>query len=197
MFWGDMMDKRDRLTIARILKVNHAGEYGAIRIYRAQISVAKRLYPDIAPFLAETLSHENNHCAMFRAAMPQRDARPCRIMALWGNGGLVLGFLTALLGRQGIWICTAAVEAAVHRHLQDQLLFVRDRDPELHGLILAIQKEELMHLHYAEERLLEGKFLSPILGALISGATDFAIWLSTWGDSSQMAKELAAAKQAS
>src|SRR6266478_5663769 len=93
-----MMDKRDRLTIARILKVNHAGEYGAIRIYRAQISVAKRLYPDIAPFLAETLSHENNHCAMFRAAMPQRDARPCRIMALWGNGGLVLGFLTALLG---------------------------------------------------------------------------------------------------
>ncbi len=197
MLWGDMMDKRDRLTIARILKVNHAGEYGAIRIYRAQIWVAKRLYPDIAPFLAETLSHENNHCAMFRAAMPQRDARPCRIMALWGNGGLVLGFLTALLGRQGIWICTAAVEAAVHRHLQDQLLFVRDRDPELHGLILAIQKEELMHLHYAEERLLEGKFLSPILGALISGATDFAIWLSTWGDSSQMAKELAAAKQAS
>ena len=82
-------------------------------------------------------------------------------------------------------------------HLQDQLLFVRDRDPELHGLILAIQKEELMHLHYAEERLPEGKFLSPILGALISGATDFAIWLSTWGDSSQMAKELAAAKQAS
>ena len=114
-----------------------------------------------------------------------------------GKWGLVLGFLTALLGRQGIWICTAAVEAAVHRHLQDQLLFVRDRDPELHGLILAIQKEELMHLHYAEERLLEGKFLSPILGALISGATDSAIWLSTWGDSSRMAKELAAAKQAS
>jgi 3-demethoxyubiquinol 3-hydroxylase len=196
MFWGDMMDKRDRLTIARILKVNHAGEYGAIRIYRAQIWVAKRLYPDIAPFLAETLSHENNHCAIFRAAMPQRDARPCRIMALWGNGGLVRGLLTALLGRQGIWICTAAVEAAVHRHLQDQLLFVRDRDPELHGLILAIQKEELMHLHYAEERLPEGKVLSPILGALISGATDLAIWLSTWGDSSQMAKELAAANQA-
>jgi 3-demethoxyubiquinol 3-hydroxylase len=196
MFWGDMMDKRDRLTIARILKVNHAGEYGAIRIYRAQIWVAKRLYPDIAPFLAETLSHENNHCAIFRAAMPQRDARQCRIMALWGNGGLVLGLLTALLGRQGIWICTAAVEAAVHRHLQDQLLFVRDRDPELHGLILAIQKEELMHLHYAEERLPEGKVLSPILGALISGATDLAIWLSTWGDSSQMAKELAAANQA-
>jgi len=188
------MNTRDHLTIVRILKVNHAGEYGAIRIYRAQIWVAKRLYPDVAPFLADTLGHEIKHCAMFRAAMP---ARPCRIMALWGNGGLVLGFLTALLGRQGIWICTAAVEAAVHRHLQDQLLFVRDRDPELHGLILAIQKEELMHLHHAEERLGEGKFLSSLLGALISSATDFAIWLSTWGDSSRMARELATAKQAS
>jgi ubiquinone biosynthesis monooxygenase Coq7 len=191
------MDTRDRLTIARILKVNHAGEYGAIRIYRAQNWVAKRLYPDVAPFLADTLGHEINHCATFRAAMHQRHARPCRIMALWGNGGLVLGFLTSLLGRQGIWICTAAVEAAVHRHLQDQLLFVRDRDPELHGLILAIQKEELTHLHHAEGRLGEGKFLSLVLGTLISRATDAAIWLSTWGDSSRMARELAAAKQAS
>src|SRR6266853_589248 len=149
-----------------------------------------------------TSRHSSRKHSAMKTIIARCSVLPClsamrgRIMALWGNGGLVLGFLTALLGRQGIWICTAAVEAAVHRHLQDQLLFVRDRDPELHGLILAIQKEELMHLHYAEERLLEGKFLSPILGTLISGATDFAIWLETWGDSSQMAKELAAAKQA-
>jgi len=62
-------------------------------------------------------------------------------------------------------------------------------------LIFAIQKEELMHLHHAEEHLEEGKFFSPILRALISSATDLAIWLSTWGDSSRMTRELAAAKQ--
>src|SRR5512139_3215068 len=115
----------DRRTTARILKVNHAGEYGAIRIYRAQAWLARRLYPDVVDFLEETLRHEVEHCSLFLNAMRERGARPCRVMSLWGNGGLVLGFLTALLGRQGIWICTAAVEAAVHRHLDDQLFYLR------------------------------------------------------------------------
>src|SRR5262249_21987468 len=99
------MNAADKLTITRILKVNHAGEYGAIRIYRAQAWVARRLYPDVVPFLEATLAHEVRHCSMFRDAMPMRGARPCRVMSLWGNGGLILGFLTSLLGRQGIWIC--------------------------------------------------------------------------------------------
>ncbi len=188
------MDSRERLTIARILKVNHAGEYGAISIYRAQLWLARRLYPDVVPFLTETLGHEINHCGMFRSAMQARGARPCRIMALWGNGGFVLGFLTALLGRQGIWFCTAAVEAAVHRHLQDQLWFVRVRDPGLHALILAIQDEELMHLHHAEERVADS-VLTRTLNSVITIETDAVIWLSTWGDSSRMARELAEAKR--
>ena len=58
--------------MARIVRVNHAGEYGAIRIYRAQISVARRLYPDIAHDLGEMLEHEIRHCAVFSAAMPAR-----------------------------------------------------------------------------------------------------------------------------
>jgi 3-demethoxyubiquinol 3-hydroxylase len=188
------MDVRERLTVARILKVNHAGEYGAIRIYRAQIWIARRRCPDVVAFLEETLGHEIRHCSLFLGAMPQRRARPCRIMPLWGNGGLILGFLTALLGRQGIWICTAAVEAAVHRHLEDQLLFLRDRDPELHALIEAIAGEELMHLSHAEQRIVGRTLWSRLLSAFIATATDAAIWLSTWGDSTRMARDLAAAK---
>jgi 3-demethoxyubiquinol 3-hydroxylase len=79
----EVADARDRLAIARILKVNHAGEYGAIRIYRAQVLVARRFYPDVVAFLEETLAHEINHCAMFRNAMPTRDVRPCRATVLW------------------------------------------------------------------------------------------------------------------
>jgi ubiquinone biosynthesis monooxygenase Coq7 len=184
------MDARDRLTVARILKVNHAGEHGAIRIYRAQIWIARRWYPDVLAFLEETLGHEINHCALFLGAMPQRQARPCRIMALWGNGGLVLGFLTALMGRQGVWICTAAVEAAVHRHLEDQLLFLRERDPELYSLIQSIQSEELSHLRHAEDRIETQTRWLRLLRGLISWSTDAVIWLSTWGDSTRMAKEL-------
>ena len=190
------MNAADRLTITRILKVNHAGEYGAIRIYRAQIWIARRRYPDVCAFLEETLGHEIQHCSLFRNSMPERNAKPCRVMAFWANGGWVLGFLTALLGRQGIWICTAAVEAAVHRHLQDQLHFLRERDLELHALIASIQSEELMHLHHAEERLATKTTWAQGLGAVISKATDVVIWLSTWGDSTKMARELTLASKA-
>ena len=182
-------------TIARILKVNHAGEYGAIRIYRAQLWLARRLYPDVVPFLEETLGHEIQHCRLFADAMPTRQSRPCRIMALWGNGGLVLGFLTALIGRRGIWVCTAAVEGAVHRHLDDQLHFLKDRDAELHALIASIQEEELAHLHHAEANIGASRPSSDLLITLISAVTDAVIWLSTWGDSTRMAKELAAARK--
>lgn len=189
------MDARERLTVARILKVNHAGEYGAIRIYRAQIWIARRQCPDVVAFLEETLGHEIDHCSLFLGAMPERRARPCRIMALWGHGGLILGLLTALLGRQGIWICTAAVEATVHRHLEDQLLFLRNRDPDLYSLIQAIQGQELMHLSHAEERIGARNVWSRLLSAVISNVTDAVIWLSTWGDSTKMTRELAAARQ--
>src|SRR5215471_1554462 len=184
----------DWLTITRILKVNHAGEYGAIRIYRAQAWVARRIYPDVVAFLQETLAHEVRHCATFREAMTGRGARPCRVMSLWGNGGLILGFLTSLLGRQGIWICTAAVEAAVHRHLEDQLFFLRDRDRELFSIIEDIKGEELMHLDHARNRIVTVAPWARGLNALITWATDAAIWLSTWGDSTRMARDLVAAR---
>jgi ubiquinone biosynthesis monooxygenase Coq7 len=185
------------LTVARILRVNHAGEYGAIRIYGAQIAVAKRWFPDVVPALADMLGHERQHCAAFFAAMPARSSRPCRIMSLWSIGGWLLGFLTALAGRQTIWVCTAAVEAAVHRHLDDQLHFLSGRDPDLHAIILSIREEELSHLRHAEAQLGAAGPLQGKLQTAISGITDVLIWLSTWGDSTRMARELRLAGAAS
>lgn len=190
------MSPRDALTIARIVRVNHAGEYGAIRIYGAQISVSSRRYPDVGPALEHMLAHERDHCAAFFAAMPQRNSRPCRVMSLWSWGGWLLGFLTALMGRQAIWICTAAVEAAVHRHLDDQLLFLADRDAELHGIILSIREEELSHLHHAESQIVSIGGGFRVLQAAIGNVTDALIWLSTWGDSARMARDLRVARNA-
>lgn len=187
---------RDALTITRIVRVDHAGEYGAIRIYTAQIAVCSRLYPDVVPDLAEMLAHEKEHCSKFRAAMPARNSRPCRIMSLWSGGGSLLGFVTALMGRQAVWICTAAVEATVHRHLDDQLFFLKERDPELHRVIQSIREEELSHLRHAEAQLAATGPLSRLLRRLISNVTDALIWLSTWGDSTRMMKELRAAENA-
>jgi ubiquinone biosynthesis monooxygenase Coq7 len=188
------MSERDQLTVRRILKVNHAGEYGAIRIYRAQLWLARRRYPDMVPFLEETLGHEIEHCALFRDAMPERGAKPCRVLAFWGNGGLILGLTTALLGRQGIWICTEAVEATVHRHLDEQLLFLQSRDAELHSLIAGIQQEELHHLHQATERITSRSLWVRLLRATVSTATEAVIWLSTWGESTRMARDLIVAQ---
>jgi ubiquinone biosynthesis monooxygenase Coq7 len=189
---GKVLSDRDALTIARIVRVNHAGEFGAIRIYSAQILVAAKLCSDCLPALSEMLRHERIHCARFLEAMPARRSRPCRVMQFWSLGGWLLGFLTALLGRRGVWACTAAVEAAVHRHLDDQLHFLADRDPELHATILSIREEELTHLRHAEEQLVSPGPMLDFLRRRIGDVTDALIWLSTWGDSARMARALRA-----
>jgi len=187
-FWEP---RSEALTIRRILKVNHAGEFGAIRIYKAQLVVARRLYPDIVPPLGEMRDDEIEHCRLFFEAMPLRRARPCRIMAFWSLGGYLLGFATALLGRNMIWICTEAVEATVHRHLEDQIRFLKSRDPQLHDLIQSIQQQELAHLQHAVDsqprRGLGRALILPMIGLV----TESLIWLSTWGDSTSMHGEIA------
>jgi len=183
------------ITVRRILKVNHAGEFGAIRIYGAQIWMAGRLFPDIVPALHQMREDEIEHCRLFYEAMPVRQAKPCRVMAFWSLGGFVLGFLTALGGRNMVWICTEAVESTVHRHLEDQLAFLENRDAELHGLIASIQDEELAHLREAEHNQTKRGFAYAILLPVIGSLTDLMIWLSTWGDSSRMRAEMARVKK--
>ena len=136
------------------------------------------------------LEHEIDHCAKFRAAMPERSARPCRIMSLWGLGGSVLGGATALLGRQSIWICTSAVESTVHRHLDDQLDFLQSRDEALHSIILDIREQELAHLDMANEHILAETVFATFMRGAIATITNALIWLSTWGDSSRLAATL-------
>jgi 3-demethoxyubiquinol 3-hydroxylase len=191
---ADAKQRDPAITIRRILKVNHAGEFGAIRIYGAQIAVAQRFFPDIVPALNQMRDDEIDHCRLFRGAMPDRGARPCRVMSLWSLGGYVLGFLTALCGRNMVWVCTEAVESTVHRHLEDQLAFLETRDPELYALILSIQEQELAHLREAEHKQ-SGKGLAhALLLPIIGGLTELMIWLSTWGDSTWMRAEIARAR---
>ncbi|MDO9381977.1 MAG: demethoxyubiquinone hydroxylase family protein [Hyphomicrobiaceae bacterium] len=184
--------RRDGLTIRRIVRVNHAGEYGAIRIYSAQIAVARWLWPDLVPALDTMLADEIDHCHKFFAAMPERGSRPCRIMQLWSLGGYVLGGATAVLGRRTIWVCTAAVEETVHRHLDEQMHFLARRDAGLHDVIASIRDQEFAHLTHALDQL-QGMPTGATARALhraIATITEVLIWLSTWGDSSRMTRAL-------
>jgi ubiquinone biosynthesis monooxygenase Coq7 len=169
--------------IRRILRVNHAGEHGAVAIYSAQLANARRSHPDLVPWLEETLSHEQRHRTLFRGAMPTRAAKPCRMMFVWSFGGAVLGALTAACGRTGVYVCTAAVERTVHRHLIEQIAFLDRTDPPLAQVVRDILVEEDAHLAQAEARHNPDGLFARALGALVSGATETLIFLSTRGDS--------------
>jgi len=183
------LSEGDRLTISRSLKVNHAGEYGAIRIYRAQLWLARRLHPDLTPFLTDTLAHEIAHCRRFREAMPMHGSRPCRAMWLWGLGGSALGLITALMGRNAVFACTKAVEQTVHRHLDAQIAFLAGRDDALREMIAAIQVEECQHLDHAARHLAPSP-LNPAIEAVVNVSTEAVIWLSTQGAVTRMEKAL-------
>lgn len=178
----------NRSIAARILRVNHGGEHGAILIYSAQIMAARFRAPDLLPFLTEALSHERVHRSRFQALMLTREAKPCRMMWIWAVGGGVLGLITGLLGREAILACTQAVEETVHQHLDDQIRWATGRDDGLREVIEDIRVEELAHIQYATDHRAGAGF--SWLEQIISRATEALIWVSTRGDSVRLAREL-------
>lgn len=188
---ASVLSAREARTLSRILRVNHAGEAGAIRIYQAQIALARWTAPDLVGFLKETLAHEQAHMRRFRQLMPERGVRPCGALPLWGLGGLLLGGVTALFGRPGVLICTAAVERTVHRHMRDQIGWLAGRDDETRAMVAEIMAEELQHLDFAQTRIpAGGGRAGRWLDGAVAVATDLLIWLSTYGASAGMARDL-------
>jgi ubiquinone biosynthesis monooxygenase Coq7 len=177
-------------VIGRILRVNHAGEHGAISIYSAQLAHLGARHTDLRTWLEETLAHERAHREAFRGSMQDRHVTPCGALAVWSVGGWVLGCLTALLGRRGVMACTAAVERAVHGHLEEQIAFLLHTDPTLAALVQEIQKEEMEHLSYAEDRIPPGSITARLVEPLIAVCTNALIALSTQGVSLTLNGEL-------
>ncbi|OYU70993.1 MAG: demethoxyubiquinone hydroxylase family protein [Alphaproteobacteria bacterium PA2] len=173
---------RAHLT-AQILRVNHAGEHGAIAIYRAQIAQLGTRSAELTGWLNETLSHEIRHRDAFTAAMKERSVTPCGALAIWGIGGGALGRTMALLGPFGVMICTASVERVVHRHLQEQVAFLAVYDEGLADLIRDIQREENDHLEFAEAHHNPNSLVARALSLAVAGATALLILASTQGSS--------------
>ncbi|WP_425410990.1 demethoxyubiquinone hydroxylase family protein [Hyphococcus sp.] len=183
-------DEDTSRIIRRLLRVNHSGEHGAVAIYSSQIAGAKKRYPEILPWLEETLSHEIQHRAAFLDAMPARNAKPCRAMYVWKHGGAVLGWITSLFGKSGVMICTAAVERTVHGHLVEQIAFLRTNDPQLAETVSCILSEEDQHLEAAERQHNSNSFFAKLLSSVVSLATETLILVSTRGDSLRLRAKL-------
>ncbi len=180
---GEPQSVKRKRIIRRILRVNHAGEHGAVFIYSTQLARARKRYVNLAPWLQETLSHEIKHRQLFEDAMPRRGAKPCRALSVWQVGGAVLGGVTSLFGETGVMVCTAAVERTVHRHLVEQIVFLKRNDSELAALVGKILVEEDQHLASAENNLDPASALAKPLHWAVALITEAMILLSTRGDS--------------
>lgn len=162
---------------SRILKVDHAGEFGAMAIYTGQIFMARLFARDLVSELLEFRDHERGHRAIFAAELKRRGRPRCRSYWLCGLGGLSLGLLSGLLGRSAISVTTVAVESVVLRHLTTQLNELRGVDEHAVTAIAAIVAEERLHHDRAANHVPVGSVWHGVLTPVISAATESIIWL--------------------
>jgi ubiquinone biosynthesis monooxygenase Coq7 len=161
----------------RILKVDHAGEQGAICVYRAQRLVARVTAPSMVEQLDDFLVHEKRHRSIFGGALLKRGLRRCRSYALCSLGGYVLGFVTGLMGRKAIAATTIAIEAVVLRHLAEQRAQLADIDLMAAELIGSIIEDEQLHHDRALDEVGTGTGWLKALKFIVSQSTEAVIWL--------------------
>lgn len=166
---------RFSLDAGRILKVNHAGEHGAVNIYAGQIAIARFRARALLSELRSFKAHEERHRDLFAREIRRRGVARCRSYWLCAIGGYTLGVVGGLLGVQAIAATTVAVERVVLRHLTQQLEDLGGRDPDAVAAISAILKDEQQHHDQSAVRVEDTTFTRS-LGAIVSAATEFVIW---------------------
>lgn len=161
----------------RMIKVDHAGEHGAICIYSGQLFMARLFAPSMVAELKEFLSHERRHRAVFQAELLRRGYRRCRSYWLCGLGGLVLGVLTGLCGRKAIVATTVAVESVVLKHLAHQLHTLHDIDPLAVAAIASIVEEEQHHHDHSAAQIDVRDPWFRALTPVVTAWTETVIWM--------------------
>lgn len=161
----------------RIMKVNHAGEHGAIGIYTAQILMARLTAPWMVAELREFRSHEQRHRAVFGGELTRRGRSRCRSYRLCGVGGFALGIMTGLLGSSAIAATTTAVERVVLRHLRQQLALLQDHDAAAVSAISSVVAEEQAHFDQSLGHVDAGTFWPRVITPVVSASTEAVIWL--------------------
>lgn len=138
-----MTAKTPRRLVERVIRVDHAGEYGAQRIYQGQLAVLGRTKH--APVLRHMKAQEEAHLATFSKLIGQRRVRPTALLPFWHVAGFALGAGTALLGSRAAMACTVAVEEAIDEHYQAQETALGEDEASLKADIARFRAEELEH----------------------------------------------------
>ena len=161
----------------RVIKVDHAGEHGAVCIYLAQRWVARWRAPEMVSELGRFLAHERGHRARFADELVRRSQRRCRSYFWCGLGGLVLGGVTGLAGREAIAATTVAIERVVLKHMQAQVEELAGVDDEAVQALREIMVEEQEHHDSSVAHLTPEGIWPRIIDPVVSASTHIVIWL--------------------
>lgn len=167
----------ESVDVDAMIRVDHAGEYGATRIYAGQLAVLGANSP-AAHAVAHMASQEAVHHKHFADMLTARGIRPTLLHPLWNAAGFALGAATALIGPRAAMACTAAVETEIDLHYAEQLRDLGDAEPELAATIERFQAEELEHKETAIGHGAEQQLGYPLMSALIRAGCRAAIAVS-------------------
>jgi ubiquinone biosynthesis monooxygenase Coq7 len=169
-----------RARLDEILRVDHAGELGAVHIYRGQRAVldAAAGRTRISGQLAEMEAHEAVHLARFDRLLTDRRVRPTLMAPLWRAAGFALGAGTALMGEKAAHACTEAVETVIEEHYAGQIAELEGREPELAAELAHFRDEELAHRDQAVAEGARQAPAYPLLAAVIRAGCRAAIKIS-------------------
>ena len=168
--------------IDRILRVNHAGEFGAKRIYEGQLALLRGRDP-----ATKTIEHmyqqELRHLSKFEHLLPARKARPTFLYPLWNVAGFALGAITAAMGAKATMACTIAIEEVIDEHYAKQAEMLSyspeaETESELRDTIEQFRKEEIEHRDIGIKEGGQNVPAYPILSHTIKFGSRIAIWLS-------------------
>jgi len=162
--------------VARILRVDQAGELGAVRIYAGQMAVLGRR--GVGPLIGKMAEQERQHLETFDKLIAERRVRPTALSPLWHVAGFALGAATALLGEKAAMACTVAVEETIDAHYAAQAAQLGDDEAELKATVEKFRGEELEHRDIGLAHRAEEAPGYPVLVTAIKGGCRLAIWLS-------------------
>ncbi len=165
--------------IKEMIRVDHAGEYGAVRIYAGQLAVFKNLphKKKVTKALARMAAEEEEHLARFNTLIADRSVRPTALNPLWHVGGFAMGAVTALMGEKTAHACTVAVETVIDEHYQRQISELTElgTEDDLKNTIVQFREEEIAHKQEALDNGAEQAPGYPLLSGAIQAICRLAI----------------------
>jgi len=174
------MKKTNSKKIEKFIRVDHAGERGAIKIYEGQLLALKTLCkdPNLQKTIEEMKIHEKEHCDFFEKEIKKRNIEPTKFLPLWDLLGVGLGFGSAILGKKAAMLCTASVEEVIDGHYQNQIDQLGSDEKKLKEKIIKFRTDELHHKDMAYEKGATKNGIYGILDKIIKTGSKVAINIS-------------------